>query len=84
MTPLTLTIAAVLAAAAAAAIGHRYSPARQHRRQQQAVAQHRRLARLRMDGHLAIHDNEALFLRLLAEHDEMHDLAAATIRPMEA
>lgn len=66
MTPLTLTIAAVLAAVAAAAIGHHYSPARraarQHRRQQRFAAEMRALnvrkARLEVAGRLAGDPNE--------------------------
>lgn len=50
MTPLALTIAAVLAAAAAAAIGHRYRPSRRRARQ---LRRQRQIARYRIAGQLS-------------------------------
>ncbi|NUW45586.1 hypothetical protein [Nonomuraea rhodomycinica] len=72
MTPHTLCILAVAAACAAAAIGHFHNPNRRARqRQQRDAAARRRHDRIQMAGMLAVHDPEALFLRLLADHPEL-------------
>ncbi|WP_188187989.1 hypothetical protein [Nonomuraea sp. SYSU D8015] len=80
MTPTALTIAATLAAVSAATLGHYLRPTarakRQHARYQRLV---RRLwaaefekVRLTVEGRIAIHSLETLWLRLLADHPELY------------
>ncbi|MFI6793627.1 hypothetical protein ACIBG4_40485 [Nonomuraea sp. NPDC050383] len=75
MTPQTLCILAI--AAAAIVIG-RHTPAsrarRERNRAERVAAARRRTERLGMVGHLAVHDNEALFLRFLADHPELRSI----------
>lgn len=87
----TLTIAASAAAVIAAAICWRYSPdkraRRRHARDMRTLNERRRVLEqqvaaewLRVKGQLAVHDPEAMLLRLLAIHPEIHDLQAAPKR----
>ncbi|HUR74415.1 MAG TPA: hypothetical protein VMZ00_09065 [Sporichthya sp.] len=80
MTPLTLTLCAVLAAATAAAIGHHYSPARRARRKQAAeqarvLRRHQAITRqvqINVAGRIAVHTAESVWLDLLAQHTELY------------
>lgn len=80
MTPHTLCTLAVAAAILAAGIGWRYNPGARARRQQrrhqelvrQAWALEFRRVRLILEGEIAIHGLETLWLRLLANHPELY------------
>lgn len=71
MTPLALCLTAAAAAIAAAATGRWLRSIRDQRAARQAAAQ-AELAHLRAHGELAVHDTEAVFLRFLAHHPELH------------
>jgi hypothetical protein len=85
--PYGLCLLAAAAATCAASAGWWYSPDRRaHRRHardmrtlnQRRIALERQVAAewLRVKGQLAVRDAEALLLRLLAVHPELHDLQA--------
>lgn len=71
MTPIAWCITTALAAALAAASGILLRWHRARRRAAERAAQ-ARLASLRAHGYLAI-DPEATFLRMLADHPELHN-----------
>jgi hypothetical protein len=93
--PYTLCILSTAAAVAAAALGHYLRPAARDKRKRarqmrmlrarcQVLEQQVANEWLRVAGQLAVHDAEALLLRMLAVHPELHDLQALTAKKERA